>query len=268
MTNNASAIEVSLNASKSLATQGNIVYSYQNNPSTLSLQITTPIVCSSLNNSSPTTIVTAFNDSNNLPLSILNHNIINTEYDFINGITKINTDNSIQCATENGILNNGTLFMNGFDETDLQLDIFNSNGMTFPINTVFSDQDTVEYQYVITNNGESDLSANLTEHYPLDNSKPFFSGVLGDDWSCNPTNIGTGSTTTCGDMNNGEGFVRLQNASINPGEKLIITVSHILEVPNATLVNTIELLSALFTINNTDSNSTNNVTFQVFSVQL
>lgn len=271
----AGALNLSINDSQDLRLVGNIVYNYQSTPSTFSFQVDDPIVCTSISASNPETIIIDANDGNNLALTTMNHNASSILYNPTNGRVNISTDNTIQCATQNDTFAlPSLLFVDGFEtnspilnnDLQLSLDLLKVNGVSFTTNTILKNQDVITYQYNITNNGANPLDSDVVEFYKLDNTEPYFSDVNGQSWGCITANTAIGSTTQCGSSSGGNGFVRLTNAIVEPGEKLVVNVSRTVEIPNGATLSDIKLLVAAFATNHHDSNFANNVAFKQFNL--
>ena len=83
---------------------------------------------------------------------------------------------------------------------DLELTLLNQSGNPFPVNVTLNNNDPFNYQYVVTNNGNIPLTADLAEYYKLDMNHPYFSGNsgAGNDWTCSIAMAAINSTTTCG----------------------------------------------------------------------
>ena len=163
----ANALEVSINGSDDLLLATDITYNYQTTPSTISFQVDAPFVCTSINTSAEP-IVLGVNDANNIPVTILDGGILSTVYDLSNGKISLVTDDSVKCASENGL--HREIFMRtGFEnaENDLQITLLDGNGFPFPGMAEVSDQQNIDYQYLIENNGNVPLAANIVEFFKL-----------------------------------------------------------------------------------------------------
>jgi len=263
----ANALDVTINGSENLSIAGNVVYDYQSTPKTVDFQVLDPFVCASLT-STDESIIMNIRDGNNILIPTLDNGVLSTSYDLVNGRINFVTDKSIQCASKTG-LHRELLYEHGFEtaENDLQISIFDADGNPFSNQILAADQQLFEYQYVIENNSNIDLIADMEEYYKLDANQPSFSGVAGFDWSCNVVSIAT-TTTTCGFQAAGNDFVSLQNAIIEPGDQLIVYVSRTVEVPNGTVGAAIDLLAAAFVSNVSDTISDNNFTFKTIDTTL
>ena len=272
---NSYALEISVNGSEDLMLVGNIVYDYNTNPSTISFQVDAPFVCTSVSNSNPENILFLGTDGNDLPLTTLNNNITSTIYDLSTNKVSIDTDQSIQCASKGDILLQDLLVFNhGFEDNeqppnDLKLTILDQNGIPFPANVSFNDNDPINYQYIISNNGSIPLTADLAEYYKLDMSLPYFSANsgVGNDWTCSIAMAAMNSTTTCGTIDTGDAFVNLKDAIVDPGEQLVINISRTVEVPGGASGQPLAILAAAFSTVVSDLKFTNNVVYKEFSTQ-
>ncbi len=259
------ALDVTINGSEPLPLSTDISYDFQNNPSTLDFQVNTPIVCTSIRNTTEP-LVLVMSDANDIDVTSLNSGLLTTSYDLAENLVRFITDDSIKCATENGLLRE-TISRLGFEsgQDDLQITLLDVNGQPFDDMAQVSDEQNFIYQYVINNNGTTTISADIGEYYDLNDRTPFFDGVAGNDWSCSEANlINGGSTTTCGTNLFGEGTVELSNAIIEPGEQLIVTASRIVTIPGDTVGTPIEVLTAGFVRNADDTIVENNVVFKSF----
>jgi len=272
---NSYALDISINGSEELTLVGNIVYDYQTSPSTISFQVDTSLVCTSITNSDPENLLFKGTDGNNLALSTLNNNIISAQYDLSTNTVNLNTDQSIQCASQGDTLFQDVLmFISGFEDielipNDLELTLLNQSGNPFPVNVTLNNNDPFNYQYVVTNNGNIPLTADLAEYYKLDMNHPYFSGNsgAGNDWTCSIAMAAINSTTTCGTLDTGDDFVNLKNAIVDPGEQLVIAISRTVEVPAGTSGETLPILAAAFSTVISDLKLANNVAYKEFSTQ-
>jgi hypothetical protein len=272
---NSYALEISINGSEDSTLVGNIVYDYQTSPSTISFQIDAPFVCTSINNSNPENILFTATDGNGLALTTLNNNIISTQYDLSTNTVNLNTDQSIQCASQGDtLLQDVLLFNSGFEDiellpNDLELTLLDQSGNPFPVNVTLNNNDPFNYQYVVSNNGNIPLTADLAEYYKLDMNHPYFSGNsgAGNDWTCSIAMAGMNSTTSCGIFSTGNDFVNLKNAIVDPGEQLVIAISRTVEVPAGTSGETLPILAAAFSTVFSDLKFANNVAYKEFSTQ-
>ena len=253
------AVEISINGSDDLKLVGGITYDFQSTPRTISFQVDTPFVCTSIDATNALTVL-GVNDANNVPITTLNGGILAYEHNLNSDRINIITDGSIQCAGQNGFQNEVVL-KHGFESSDLKITFLDTNGDIFPVNIEVSDQQTFVYQYIVENTGDVTLGADLVEFFKVDASQPFFSDAPGDDWVCS---ISGGTTTSCGDVASGEATVNLTNAVVEPGEQLSIIVTRVVEIPTGTVGTNIELLSAIFVTDGDDNATNNNSIFQVF----
>ncbi len=267
LSSTSSAVDVSINGSNNLSLTGNVVYNYQTNPRSLGFQVDAPFLCTSIFNSGSPTILNV-NDPNGASVSTNNDGILSTIYDLSNNQIKIVTDNSIQCASESG-MHRETIYNHSFEsfENDLEITILDEFGSPLANDIAFTNGQTFNYQYVIKNNSNVSLIADVVEFYRIDASIPFFQGVSGDEWICSENTSFAGSNTSCGDTlpGNGEDNVNLKNARIDAGEELIVDVSRIANVPANMIGVGIELLAAVFTTVSSDSDTENNIIFEVFN---
>lgn len=262
---NTNALEVSINGSENLVLAGDIVFDYELNPHTIGFQVDSPFLCTSIDTSSEQLLLEV-NDANNIPISTDDDGVLSVVYDFQNSLVKITTDNSVQCASKNGV-NREILNSHGFElaKNDLQISLLDENGSPFAETVIVTNQQIFNYQYVVENNGNIALATDVGEFYKVDLLNPYFSGVPGDDWACAVVDAGNGSTSTCGDFGNGDFLVQLKNAILEPGEQLVISVSRLVELPNVNTGTSIELLATVFTTVMTDTIITNNYIFKLFS---
>ncbi|HOP22699.1 MAG TPA: hypothetical protein PK055_08820 [Gammaproteobacteria bacterium] len=257
------AVQVSLNGSEDLHVIGNVTYNYQApSPAKVGFQAGVPIVCSSVG-SSVSQIVFDATDSNDLPIQTANNAVLSTVYNPSQNKVSIHTDGTIKCATETG-MHNDVILMTGFEDAlnDLEVELQDSNGFVFPEIVSVANQQIFSYRYVVRNNGFVDVTGNFEEFYNLVPSSPYFSGVGGTDWTCD-VGVATFGATNCGDVSFGTDLVSLQNAFIASGEELIISVSRIVEIPNGTVGEPIEMLAAAFVKNATDTLPFNNVSYKI-----
>lgn len=259
------AVDVTINGSEPLPLSTNISYDFQANPSTVDFQVDTAIVCTSIRNTTEP-LVLVVSDGNDIDVTSLNSGLRTTTYDLSQNLIKFITDDSIKCATANGMLRE-TISRLGFEsgQDDLQITLLDANGQPFDEMAQVSDDQNFIYQYVIDNNGTTIITADIGEYYSLNNRAPFFDDVAGNDWSCSEANlINGGSTTTCGTNLVGEGTVELTNAIIEPGEQLIVTASRMINIPQDTVGIPIDVLAAGFVKNTDDTMVGNNIIFKSF----
>ena len=255
----ANAVEISINGSDDLELVGGITYNFQTTPRTISFQIDTPFVCTSIGSTNSPTVL-GVNDANDIPITTLNGGILAFEHDLTSDRINMITDSSIQCAGVNGFQNE-LILEHGFESSDLKITLLDADGDLFPAIVEVSDEQVFVYQYLIENTGNTTMEADLVEFFKIDASQPFFSNAPGDDWICSESG---GSTTTCGDASAGEATVNLTNARVEPGEELIVVVTRVVEIPIGTVGTSIDLLSAIFVTNGDDNATNNNSIFQVF----
>ena len=306
MTLNASAYDIAINGSEYLGlapvldglgapTTNLMEYDYTSTPSTLSFHVVDPLVCASKANSASPNIITQVQDGNGIEVTTMQNNIITTVYDLDNNQFNITTDDTIACATVADATNNvfvvpnpDVIYENGFESgafllnDDIKLTLLKVVDSStipmvtepFPSTPIFvSNNQTVEYQYVISNNslnGNPDLTVDFVEYYSLmANNGPIFDDV--QDWTCTVP-VGSQATTSCGTFTFGSETVRLDNAVVASGDSLIVYAKRLALVDANDIANNLKLdmLASAFIVDAavTDSYLDNNTTYQQFGSSL
>jgi len=263
---NTYAVDVTINGSEKLTLMNDIIFDYQNTPKVIDFDVADPFLCTAPFNDPSAPIILDVN-------SILSGNkVASASFDLPNDVFNVYTDSLIQCATRKGI-HNDIIFDTSFEQGiyDLKLLLIDTaTGISIDpparpvLEVLLSDGQIYKYKYIVLNNGNTSVNADVIENYLL--ASPYFisdPNVNIDIWTCVPS-----AGSNCGDQNTGSGEMLLTNAVIDVGGQLDIDLTRRVKADNVGPNERLDLLAAVFVNGNNDSNLTNNVSFESFGTTI
>ncbi|WP_395374575.1 hypothetical protein [Marinicella sp. W31] len=243
----ASTQKLVINNSTAINLKDDITYDFSQIPRQIIVESADPIICHSLyqaNNNLTTTIF----DSNDSTPSGLQPTVLESFYDLQQGSFVINTDTSMQCANADGLIyseQQGTaagpdvIFRSGVDVlggVDIEVTI------TPAAISSISDNQTLNYQINVFNNGSGEAVVDVIDFFDNQNSGTPY--LTSGSWTCLHS---SGNNANCGSNQTSQGTVFLDNAILGGGQGLTLQISRDANAPFTQGQNEyINLLAAAF----------------------